>query len=598
MEAGGVTTRFALVAGRRRGWQRALAWMTATLLACCLAGPVRAAPPAHWKETGHAYDARKTPLHKVLQDFADTNNLTLKMTGAFTSPVNGRIQGATLIEFLDRLAMQQHFQWFTYGNTLYVSPLSDSVEDRLEVGEDAIESVKPALVGLDLFEPKFGWGELPEDGVIALRGPQAYVTLVRQAIRPHKKKDEPEPMIFRLKHAAVDDRTVTVRDQTVVTPGVASLLKSILAVREGKPATRTLLTELKPGDLPVPPPTPLTAGGSTAASGQSPSLGSLAQRSSTPLTSAKPSPSGIPVEGDIRTNSIVIYDVPNKRAFYQRLIDALDTPQRLVEIEAYIIDINRERMNELGVDLGAARASRADVAAAALSRGSPAGTMMVLQGLQRFFTRVRALEAEGEAQLLAKPSISTLENLVAVLDLSQTVYIKATGERVANITPVTTGTLLRVTPRVVEIDGELQVHLSVDIEDGKVANPATGAMPEVLRSNISTQAMLQNEESLVIGGYNVDSSVNRSQGVPGLRKVPGFGSLFSGSHSEGQSRQRLFIITPRVVPSPYERARASMAARQRDKDGVAQTRVQGDLKVQWVDAEPARANEQVRVRAD
>ncbi|HEX6705248.1 MAG TPA: type III secretion system outer membrane ring subunit SctC [Albitalea sp.] len=568
-------------------------------MAACVASAANAAPPPYWKESGHAYDARKTPLRKVLQDFADSNNVTLRMSGTFAAPVNGRIQGATLIEFLDRLAVQQRFQWFTYGNTLYVSPLSDSVEERLEVGEDAIESVKPALIGLGLFESKFGWGELPEDGVITLKGPREYVTLVRQTIRPQKKKDEPEPMIFRLRHAAVDDRTITVRDQTVVTPGVASLLKNILAAREGKPATRTLLSELKPNDLPIPPPTPLTAGGGVSSSTGA-GLGSLASRTSAPLGSGRPSPNGIPVEGDIRTNSIVIYDVPAKRAFYQRLIDALDTPQRLVEIEAYIIDINRERMSDLGFDMGARRLDRSDAiaAAAALGRSSPSGTMLVLQGLQRFFARVRALEAEGDAQLLAKPSISTLENLVAVLDLSQTVYIKSTGERVANVTPVTTGTLLRVTPRVVEIGSELQVHLTVDIEDGKVANPASGNMPEVLRSNISTQAMLQNEESLVIGGYNVDSSVNRTQGVPGLRKMPGFGGFFSGTHAEAQSRQRLFIITPRVVPSPSERLRAGQEARQRNEDAVSQTRVQRDLGLQWVEGEPARPAGQVRVHAD
>jgi type III secretion protein C len=382
---------------------------------------------------------------------------------------------------------------------------------------------------------------------------------------------------------------------------VASLLKSMLSVRESRNATRTLLTDLQRQELPIPPPVSFGAnsGATTGGAGGAGGLGPIAgRRQAVGGAGANVGP-GVAVEGDVRTNTIVIVDVPSKRAYYQRLIDALDTPQRLVEIEAYIIDVNRERVAELGVDFaaGGTRAAGAVSAAAALGRGSLSGTTLVLQGLQNFFARLRALEVTGDARVLAKPSISTLENLVAVLDLSQTVYIRSTGERVASVTPVTAGTLLRVTPRVIDTGTEMQVHLTVDIEDGKVANPLSAAQtPEVVRSNISTQAMLQNEESLVIGGYNIDSSAQSTSAVPGASRVPLFGGLFSSTQSIETSRQRLFIITPRVVASAHDRRRRDEAMRQREVDGVGATRAKRELGVEWLPADGAPPEYDVRIR--
>ena len=67
------------------------------------------------------------------------------------------------------------------------------------------------------------------------------------------------------------------------------------------------------------------------------------------------------------------------------------------------------------------------------------------------------------------------------------------------------------------------------------------------RSTISTQAILLDRQSLVIGGYDVDSASDRAEAVPGISKIPLIGALFSGTKRVHQSRQRLFILTPRLV---------------------------------------------------
>lgn len=260
---------------------------------------------------------------------------------------------------------------------------------------------------------------------------------------------------------------------------------------------------------------------------------------------------GVPIEGDVRTNSIIIYDLAQRRGYYQRLIEAIDVAQQLVEIEACVVDVNRDQVRELGFGVDATRGKAhalvdpVGVVAAPLTGGSS----LIISQLDRFFVRLNAMERQGLAKVVAKPSVLTLENLVAVLDLSQTVFVRATGERVATIEPVTAGMLLRVTPRVVKNRKGSQVHLTVDIEDGKVNSaPASGGgTPEVQRSTISTQAVLLDRQSLIIGGYDMTSTSGQDDTVPGVSRIPLLGALFSGTHKSAQSRQRLFILTPRLV---------------------------------------------------
>ena len=66
----------------------------------------------------------------------------------------------------------------------------------------------------------------------------------------------------------------------------------------------------------------------------------------------------------------------------------------------------------------------------------------------RLAARLRALESDGQANILSQPSILTADNLGAMIDPSDTFYIRTLDERVATVTPVTVGTSLRVTPRI------------------------------------------------------------------------------------------------------------------------------------------------------
>jgi len=143
-----------------------------------------------------------------------------------------------------------------------------------------------------------------------------------------------------------------------------------------------------------------------------------------------------------------------------------------------------------------------------------------------------------------------VDNIGAMLDLSETLYIRTQGERVATVTPVTAGTSLRVTPRVIENGQERVVQLVVDIEDGQIQDRLIDTLPTVRRSNVSTQAIVLENETLLIGGYNTDQNIERVDRVPLLGEIPVVGALFSNKTRDVQKRERLFMIKPKIVSLP------------------------------------------------
>jgi len=162
-----------------------------------------------------------------------------------------------------------------------------------------------------------------------------------------------------------------------------------------------------------------------------------------------------------------------------------------------------------------------------------------------FYLRLKEMEGNGDANILAKPTVLTLDNVAAVLDLSQTRYVPLVGERVSDLANITAGTMLRVVPRVLKENGEIRVRLDIDIEDGALGNAQTSG--NTTRSTISTQAIVNEQQTLMIGGYHVESTTVTQQKVPLLGDLPLVGGLFRSSSDNNKGRERLFLITPRLI---------------------------------------------------
>ena len=264
------------------------------------------------------------------------------------------------------------------------------------------------------------------------------------------------------------------------------------------------------------------------------------------------------MQADARLNAIIVQDIPDRIPIYRSLIEQLDLPSTLVEIEAMIVDVNSDLVSELGVTWGA-RAGTTSFGYGNMGLG-PSGGLPLESGAalspgtigisvgNTLAARLRALQTKGQANILSQPSILTADNLGAMIDLSDTFYIQTRGERVATVTPVTVGTSLRVTPRHIEAKSGSRVELTVDIEDGRIKEERQiDNLPTVRKSNISTLAIVGNDQTLLIGGYNSSQNSEQVDKVPILGDIPGLGILFSNKSKTVQRRERLFLIRPKVV---------------------------------------------------
>ena len=518
-----------------------------------LPAALMAQPPAHWSQAAYAYNAKNTPLKQVLKDFADSFGVRLVTSGTLSGTSDGWIRADSANAFLDRLAVKYKLQWFVYNNKLYVSPISENVIKRIEISQDSAMDLKRALKGLGLLEEKFGWGEMNDEGAILISGPRQYVNLVQSLIKVKQKKENgrEEIMVFPLRHASVQDREIVIREQRVVIPGVATIMRNLL---EKKRQNNTALPTQLPG-----------AGTDTLKQMEDAAFERL---QSSPWQKQTEQPStrsrhGIRVEADVRTNALLIHDDTSRRAYYEEVIATLDIPQHLIEIEAIIVDIDRNRLKELGVDWQAINDGRgiasniSGIGQNPVSQFAQGSATMLITDIGRFYASLRLLESQGEASVVANPSVLTIENQPAVIDLSETAYIETVGERVANVLPVTAGTMLRVTPRNIQGEGHARIELVVDIEDGLIEQTDPSQPPRIKRNSIATKAVIDKDYSLVVGGYHRQEQTRQQNKMPILGDIPLLGALFTSEDEGISQRERLFILTPHISGYRHQSAQYS-----------------------------------------
>jgi type III secretion protein C len=480
---------------------------------------------------------------KMLTSFTQAFGLRLQLDDPLpdeTASVLGRMNASTPTEFLNQVAATYGLMWYHYSGTLHVARTSSRQARVLSNKGLSAQTLRRVMAEMGLLESKFGWSEIEENGFVMVSGPKSYVERIEAAINAlPEQRPEQQIQVYRLRYAAVDDRVISYRDKQIATPGVATVLRNLIA--GGASIGTGASTEIV--DLAAPLRTETkgatdTAGEPNRPEARRPPAGAGARV-------------GPVIQADPRLNAIIVKDRPQNAPIYRALIDFLDVPSSLIEIEAMIVDVNSENMSELGIDWSAGigkLAASSQGGLITLSAGSvPNGTTTIANAANFILASIRAMEGKGTARVVSRPSILTQDNMSALIDLADTFYIQTTGERVAQVTPVTVGVTLRVTPRVVSGADKRAVQLVVDIEDGGIQEVRIGNLPTVRRSNISTQAMVGEAQSLVIGGLNTESKTQRRDAVPVLGDVPYVGALFGNSVASTRKQERIFVITPRVV---------------------------------------------------
>ncbi|MBP1204789.1 type III secretion protein C [Duganella sp. 1411] len=575
--------------------------------------PPRAASASRipWQTGSIKYVADHKDVKEILRELAASQNVMASISPQVEGNVTGNFSESPQ-RFLDHLAASFGFVWYYDGTVLYIAGANEARSVSIGLSHASAADLRSAIARLRVADPRFAIVYDDQTNTVLVSGPPRYVELVSELARKidvdHQQRRALTVRVFPLRYAWAADHPLKVGGQQLTIVGVANILRSMYqknapmaqmaplatpavarvgsvaakneAAPQGGPAGTSFWSSALPGlggadNAPRKPPLP-GAGQGGSADGAAPLPVAAAGAATAPVEEDTPT-----IQPDPRTNAVLIRDLPEKMADYQRLIAALDTRPQVLEISASIIDVTENGLEQLGVDWrlhsshldfesGAGNNAQLAFPGSLNPNGfanpnstdgsgnaaTPTGAALtaVLGGAGRFLmARVNALEQASEARISASPKVATLDHVEAVMDNKTTFYVPVAGYQSSDLYSVSAGTSLRVLPMVVPRTGDNadggdgQIRLTVHIEDGQLTGQLVGQLPVVSNSEIDTEALIRNGESLLIAGYSVEQSSKQNTDVPLLSRLPLLGGLFRNKQDQKQKFQRLFLLTPRII---------------------------------------------------
>ncbi|ALL66354.1 Type II secretory pathway, component PulD [Paraburkholderia caribensis MBA4] len=529
------------------------------------ASTASAAEPV-WRAEPMHYLARDTPLADALKEVTSAGGLQVKIARGLKEPVNGRFDELPARVF-ERLVEAYGLAWYFDGHVIHVSPSSDLRSRTISFAPMKRATVASLLSSLGLAD-----SHLPvrySDTTAVVSGPSDFVDAVADAIAQAQQQvnvlpsvDETEIRVFPLRYAQAQDITYTSGNRPQVVPGVASLLRKLMADVPANISDRDAPVKLRAQLRAArgnPPPLPSLRGlGLADVTDAIEMLPSDTDPIRTAGTRAHRN-----IVADARTNSVVVFDIPSMMPNYEHTIAMLDKPQDLVEITAAVIDVSTDAASELGIHWGAGTKDDGSTFGAAVNvmplpqdvpimTALPGANLATMIGnsANYLFAKIHALEINGKARILSRPQVLTLNNTEAVLSSRNSVYVRVAGNQDVDLFNVDTGLTLKVTPFVESgSDRFRNVLLNVQIEDGAFdSSLSVDGIPKVNNHSITTQAVVADGESLLVGGYQYERSETSTSQVPVLGDLPYVGALFRDKHTMIERLERLILITPRIRP--------------------------------------------------
>jgi len=291
------------------------------------------------------------------------------------------------------------------------------------------------------------------------------------------------------------------------------------------------------------------------------------------------------VVSDDRTNAVIINDIPKVIPIVDRLITQLDRKTQEVEIEARVVAATRQFGRDIGTQMGfgwgngtsaVGGNSTAGVTNTNVSgltpgyittpaTGSGTGNTIPLfsnlgvtqpsSGLTflnasntiRLDFQLSLAESRGLLKVLSRPRVVTQNNIQALVKQGVRVPIVTQAQLGGppTVTYVDAFLRLTVTP---QITSENTIFLNIDVEN---TTPNFGqevqGNPELITQQATTQVLVTDGGTVVIGGViQTQNSINVSQ-VPLLGSLPFLGNLFKHTQVNTQNQELIFFITPRII---------------------------------------------------
>jgi general secretion pathway protein D len=279
---------------------------------------------------------------------------------------------------------------------------------------------------------------------------------------------------------------------------------------------------------------------------------------------------------DKATNSLVITASPQDFEVLKDVIERLDIRRLQVFVEGLIMEVSMQRLHELGVEFGhfseelAKDTSEADTSVfggtnffgpltdpfsmTGLALGAADGTITF--GGTTFLNvgaLVRAVQLDTDTNILSTPHLLTTDNEEAEIVVAENVPFlvrstaTASGFPVEEIERKDVGIILRITPQISEGDF-LRLNIYQEISRVQPAGTVEGAVDlTTLKRSAKTTVVVQDNQTVVLGGLIADDISDTVSKVPWLGDIPLLGYLFRSTQTTSSKKNLLIIITPHII---------------------------------------------------
>lgn len=267
------------------------------------------------------------------------------------------------------------------------------------------------------------------------------------------------------------------------------------------------------------------------------------------------------ITSDVRTNRVIVKDIATAIEDMKSLLKNLDSPEKQVMIEARIVEAKTSFVRDLGVQWGlhyvdgsasVAGISRFDTgfggvvaapptsgtsgpgAAAGMSFGRLASNIQVDM-------RLSAAVTAEQIKIISSPRVVTLNNKPAKISQGESIPYQTTSAEGTKTEFVEAALTLEVTPHITS-DGSIAMKIKASNNSA-----GTGSPPPINKKEATTELLVKNGETTVIGGIYVDEDKDNDKGVPFLQDIPLLGWLFKSNTKTKTKNELLIFITPKII---------------------------------------------------
>jgi type IV pilus assembly protein PilQ len=258
---------------------------------------------------------------------------------------------------------------------------------------------------------------------------------------------------------------------------------------------------------------------------------------------------------DKRTNTLIVRDTAPQMKKIKIMIHALDAPIKQVMINARVVNIDDNDEKELGLQFGqrstqntpAGQTQRltADIPTIANGAGHFGLALFKLTQGTQLDLELSALELEGHAEIISSPRLMTADRQTAIIEAGQEIpYQQTAGEGATSVVFKKALLRLQARPQVIP-GGRIRLQLTVN-QDAPSAREVRG-VPAIDTRRITTQVLVNNGQTIVLGGIYEHEKSHQISRVPFLGRLPLLGALFRTKKQVDTRRELLIFVTPKIM---------------------------------------------------